>query len=163
MLMDASANLRSLVDFLSSVEIFSGFTRDELERLAEHTESRFFQFGETVCNAAEPAEGLFVIKSGSVRIFTEERGKEVSMGMRKEREVFAEIAMLRDYRHESSVRASAKTELLFIPRKVIAPILAENAAAQAFVTSYVAISSAGGFVARLFDLRGKVSKSELEE
>jgi ATP-binding cassette subfamily B protein len=161
--MDASANLRSLVDFLSSVEIFSGFTRDELERLAEHTESRFFQFGETVCNAAEPAEGLFVIKSGSVRIFTEERGKEVSMGMRKEREVFAEIAMLRDYRHESSVRASAKTELLFIPRKVIAPILAENAAAQAFVTSYVAISSAGGFVARLFDLRGKVSKSELEE
>lgn len=163
MLMDASANLRSLVDFLSSVEIFSGFTRDDLERLAEHTESRFFQFGETVCNASEPADGLFVIKSGSVRIFTEERGKEVSMGMRKEREVFAEIAMLRDYRHESSVRASAKTELLFIPRKVIAPILADNAAAQAFVTSYVAISSAGGFVARLFDLRGKVSKSELEE
>ncbi|MGZ4787958.1 MAG: peptidase domain-containing ABC transporter [Terriglobales bacterium] len=163
MLMDASANLRALVDFLSSVEIFSGFARDDLERLAEHTESRFFQFGETVCNASEPADGLFVIKSGSVRIFTEERGKEVSMGMRKERDVFAEIAMLRDYRHESSVRASAKTELLFIPRKVIAPILAENAAAQAFVTSYVAISSAGGFVARLFDLRGKVSKSELEE
>jgi subfamily B ATP-binding cassette protein HlyB/CyaB len=163
MLMDTSANLQALVDFLSSVEIFSGFARDDLEKLAQHTESRFFQFGETVCNASEPADGLFVIKSGSVRIFTEERGKEVSMGMRKERDVFAEIAMLRDYRHESSVRASAKTELLFIPRKVIAPILAENAAAQAFVTSYVAISSAGGFVARLFDLRGKVSKSELEE
>jgi subfamily B ATP-binding cassette protein HlyB/CyaB len=163
MLMDASASLRGLVDFLSSVEIFSGFAREDLERLAEHTESRSFVFGETVCNAGEPAEGLFVIKSGSVRIFTEERGKEVSMGTRKERDVFAEIAMLRDYRHESSVRASAKTELLFIPRNVIAPILAQNAAAQAFVTSYVAISSAGGFVARLFDLRGKVSKSELEE
>ena len=162
--MDAPSHPQSTIaDFLSSVEILSPFTRDELERLAEHAESRFFSFGDTVCNAGDPADGLLVIKSGSVRIFTVEHGKEISMGVRKEREVFAELAMLRDYRHESSVRASAKTELLFLPRKAIEPILAQNRAAQDFVASYVAISSAGGLVARLFDLRGKVNKSELEE
>ncbi len=154
---------RSLADFLASVEVLSPFTRAELERLAEYAESRFLSFGETVCNAGEPADGLFVIKSGSVRIFTEEHGKEISMGVRKERDVFAEIAMLREHWHESSLRASVKSELLFIPRKIILPIIASNAAAQAFITSYVAISSAGGFVSRLFDLRGKVNKSELEE
>lgn len=161
--MDAPPNLQSLADFLSSVEILSPFTRDELERLAEHAQSRFFSFGDTVCNAGELADGLLVIKSGSVRIFAEEHGKEISMGVRKEREVVADMAMLRDYRHEASVRASAKTELLFIPRKAIEPIISQNPAAQAFVTSYVAISSAGGFVARLFDLRGKVNKAEMEE
>jgi subfamily B ATP-binding cassette protein HlyB/CyaB len=161
--MDAPAKPPSLTDFLSSVEILSPFKRDELERLAEHAESRFFSFGDTVCNAGDPADGLYVVKSGSVRIFTEDHGKEISMGVRKEREVFAEIAMLRDYRHESSVRASAKTELLFIPRKAIEPVISRNPAAQDFVTSYLAISSAGGVVARLFDLRGKVNKSELEE
>jgi ATP-binding cassette subfamily B protein len=161
--MNMASSDRSLADFLASVEVLSPFTRPELERLAAHAESRFFSFGETVCNAGDQAEGLFVIKSGSVRIFTEEHGKEISMGVRKERDVFAEIAMLREYGHESSVRASVKSELLFIPRKVILPIIAGNAAAQAFITSYVAISSAGGFVARLFDLRGKVSKTELEE
>jgi ATP-binding cassette subfamily B protein len=161
--MNAPSNLAALADFLASVEILSPFARAELERLAQHAESRFFSFGETVCNAGEPADGLFVIKSGSVRIFTEEHGKEISMGVRKARDVFAEIAMLREHGHESSVRASVKSELLFIPRKVILPIIARNAAAQAFITSYVAIDSAGGFVARLFDLRGKVSKSELEE
>jgi ATP-binding cassette subfamily B protein len=161
--MDAPAKPPSLTDFLSSVEILSPFKRDELDRLAEHAESRFFAFGDTVCNAGDPADGLYVVKSGSVRIFTEDHGKEISMGVRKEREVFAEIAMLRDYRHESSVRASAKTELLFIPRKAIEPVIARNLAAQDFVTSYLAISSAGGVVARLFDLRGKVNKSELEE
>ncbi|HEV7619023.1 MAG TPA: peptidase domain-containing ABC transporter [Burkholderiaceae bacterium] len=160
---DAQPKLQSLTDFLSSVEILSPFTRDELERLAEHAESRFFSFGDAICNAGDPADGLFVIKSGSVRIFTEEHGKEISMGVRKAREVFADIAMLREYRHESSVRASVKTELLFIPRTAIEPIISQNAAAYAFVTSYVAISSAGGFVARLFDLRGKVNKSELED
>ena len=161
--MDAAANLQSLADFLSSVEILSPFARDELERLAEQAQSRFYSFGDTVCNAGEPADGLLVIKSGSVRIFAEEQGKEISMGVRKEREVVAEMAMLRDYGHEASVRASAKTELLFIPRTAIEPIIARNPAAQTFVTSYVAISSAGGFVARLFDLRGKVNKVELEE
>ncbi|MDB5772099.1 MAG: cyclic nucleotide-binding protein, partial [Burkholderia sp.] len=134
-----------------------------LEQLAGHAESRFFSFGDTVCNAGEPADGLYVVKSGSVRIFTEDQGKEISMGVRKEREVFAEIAMLRDYRHESSVRASAKTELLFIPRGVIEPVVSRNPAAMGFVTSYLAISSAGGVVARLFDLRGKVNKNELED
>ncbi|QYD71274.1 peptidase domain-containing ABC transporter [Paraburkholderia edwinii] len=153
----------STADFLASVEILSPFSRDEIERLAAQAQSRFYTFGETVCNAGDPADGLFVIKSGSVRIFTDEHGKEISMGVRKQGEIFGEIAMLRAYVHESSVRASAKTELLFIPHAAIEPVIVANQAAHAFVASYVAINSAGGFVAQLFDLRGKLNKTELEE
>jgi ATP-binding cassette subfamily B protein len=160
--MDAPAT-PSLPEFLSSVEILSPFSREELEELARHAESRFHAFGDTVCNAGDPAEGLFVVRSGSVRLFTEERGKEISMGVRKAGEVFADLAMLRECQHESSVRASVKTELLFIPRAAIEPLIARNQDALAFVTSYVAIHSAGGFVTRLFDLRGKVDKSDIEE
>jgi ATP-binding cassette subfamily B protein len=116
-----------------------------------------------VCNAGEPADGLWVIKSGAVRVFTEERDKEISMGVRKERDVLAEIAMLRSCRHEFSVRASTKTELLFIRRESFTPIISRNASAREFITNYIAVSSAGGFVARLFDLRGRVSKGELDE
>jgi ATP-binding cassette subfamily B protein len=161
--MDALPKLDSLADFLSSVELLSPFTREELERLAAQSQSRFLAFGETVCTAGEPAEGVFVIRSGSVRVFADEHGKEISLGVRKAGEVVAEMAMLREYRHEFSARASAKTELLFIPRKATEAIIAQNPAAQTFVTSYVAIGSAGGVVARLFDLRGKVDKRELEE
>jgi ATP-binding cassette subfamily B protein len=161
--MDAPQTTPSIADFLSTVEILSPFTREELERIAEHVQSRFHSFGETVCNVGDRAEGLYVIKSGSVRIFTEEHGKEISMGVRKTGEVFADIAMLRAYVHESSVRSSGKTELLFIPRTAIEPVIAGNQAALAFVASYVAINSAGGFVAQLFDLRGKLNKEELEE
>ncbi|MBP0595200.1 peptidase domain-containing ABC transporter [Paraburkholderia sp. LEh10] len=161
--MDAPQTTPSIADFLSTVEILSPFTREELERLVEHVQSRFYSFGETVCNVGDPADGLYVIKSGSVRIFTEEHGKEISMGVRKTGEVFADIAMLRAYVHESSVRSSGKTELLFIPRAAIEPIITGNQAALAFVASYVAINSAGGFVAQLFDLRGKLNKEELEE
>ena len=161
--MDSIAQQQSPADFLSSVEILSAFTGDELERLAAAIQPRFFAFGDSVCSAGDPADGLFVIKSGSVRVFGEEHGKETSMGVRKAGEVFAEIAMLRSYRHELSARAALKTELWFIPRAAIEAVIAQNPAALDFVSNYVAISSAGGLVARLFDLRGKVSKTELEE
>ena len=152
-----------LVEFLGSVELFSCFNDKNLKELSDQAELRSYDFGDTVYNTGDPGDGLYVIKSGSVRIFTEELGKEVSMGVRKQGEVFSEIAMLRDYPQESSVRSSSKTELLFFPRSVFAPLLEKNKEAQAFVTSYVAINSAGGFVSKLFNLRGKVKKGEVEE
>lgn len=161
--METSQQQQSPAEFLSSVDILSPFTREELERLASAAEVRFHAFGDTICKAGEPADGLYVIRSGSVRVFSEDHGKEVSTGVRKAGEVFGELAMLRDARHELSARASLKTELWFIPRRAIEPVIARNPVALDFVTSYVAISSAGGLVARLFDLRGKVSKEELEE
>lgn len=161
--MDVLQKQESPASFLASVEILAPFTPDEIALLADHAQVRFHVFGETVCQSGDIADGLYVIRAGSVRIFVEENGKEVSMGVKRERETFADIAMLREVRHEASVRSSGKTELLFIPREVIEPIVAKNPAALAFVTSYVAIGSAGGFVAKLFDLRGKIDKAELEE
>lgn len=153
----------SLKAFLGSVEFFSAFTPGDLEEIMAAVKTRHFEFGDTVCNAGDPSDGLYVIRKGAVRIFTEEQGKEISMGVRKEREVFGEIAVLRRYRHESSVRASAKTELLFFPHEAFEKVLSRNSDAQGFVANYVAINTAGGFVTRLFDLRRKVKGNELEE
>lgn len=161
--MDPLSQAHPVAEFLSTVEILSPFTPEELERLADAAESRFYAFGDTICKAGEAAAGLYVIRSGSVRVFSDEHGKEASMGVRKAGEVFAEIAMLREHPHEVSARASVKTELLFIARSAFEPVLARNPVALQFISNYVAISSAGGLVARLFDLRGKVSQSELEE
>src|SRR5262245_39106113 len=161
--MSATMSDQGVLEFLASVGIFSSFTRKEVEDIAAKSESRFFDFGDTVYNAGDPAEGLFVIRTGAVRIFTEEQGKEISMGVRRQGEVFAEMAALREVPHESSVRASSKTELIFVPRAALAPILARNQAARSYLASFVALSSVGGFVARLFNLRGKVDKAEIEE
>ena len=91
-------NAPSHADFLASVDLFSAFTRDQIDRLSECAQSRFLAFGDTVCSAGEAAEGLFVVKSGSIRVFAEEAGKEISMGVRKAGDVFAEIVMLREHR-----------------------------------------------------------------
>jgi ATP-binding cassette, subfamily B, bacterial HlyB/CyaB len=154
---------QSPAEFLASVDLLSALTRGDIERLAEGAESRLFKFGDTVCTAGETAEGLFIVKSGSIRVFATDGDKETSLGVRKAGEVFGEMVVLRDYQHEWSARSSGKSELLFIPRSVITPILAGNPTARAFIAGRVAISSAGGLISHLFDLKSKVDKSELEE
>ena len=153
----------TLINFLASVELFSAFQQEELEKVAANIEIKAYDFGDTIFNAGTVSNGLYVIQSGTVRLFTQVQGKEISMGVRKEGEVFAELSILRSNRHDYSARASAKTKVLFIPGDVLAEILRQNQDAERFIKSYVAISTAGGFVSRLFDLRRKVEKDELEE
>jgi subfamily B ATP-binding cassette protein HlyB/CyaB len=154
---------QSSAAFLAGVEILSVFPPDALERLAAAAEVSTYAFGDAICRAGDPAAGLYVIRSGSVRVFSEEHGKETSMGVRKAGEAFAEIAILRAHRHELSARAALKTELWCIPRSAFEPVLADHPEALGFINDHVALSSAGGLVARLFELRGKVSKPELDD
>jgi subfamily B ATP-binding cassette protein HlyB/CyaB len=155
--------IQSRVEFLASVDLLSVLTRTAIERLAESAESRPLGFGDPVCTAGEAVAGLFIVKSGSIRVFASDGEKETSLGVRKSGEVLGELVMLRECQHEWSARASGKTELLFIPRSVIGPIVAASPTARAFVADRVAISSAGGLISHLFDLKSKIDKSELEE
>ena len=156
-------DIQSRIELLGSVDLLSVLTPIEIKRLAESAQPRLLAFGDNVCTAGEEAEGLIIVKSGSIRVFAAHGEKEVSLGSRKAGEVLGEMVMLREYRHEWSARASAKSELLFIPRSVIGPIIAGNSAAYAFISSRVVINSAGSLISHLFDLKSKVDKSELEQ
>jgi ATP-binding cassette, subfamily B, bacterial HlyB/CyaB len=155
--------IESRVQFLASVELLSALSPEEIKRLAESAQPRVLAFGDTVCTAGEEAQGMLIVRSGSIRVFAVHGEKEVSLGLRKTGEVLGEMVMLREYRHEWSARASAKSELLFIPRSVIGPIVAQNSAACALVSSRVVINSAGSLISHLFDLKSKVDTSELEQ
>jgi len=156
-------DIQSRIELLGSVDLLSVLTPIEIKRLAESAQPRLLAFGDNVCTAGEEAEGLIIVKSGSIRVFAAHGEKEVSLGSRKAGEVLGEMVMLREYRHEWSARASAKSELLFIPRSVIGPIIAGNSAAYAFISSRVVINSAGSLISHLFDLKSKVDKGELEQ
>ena len=158
-----SASDDAVAGFLSTIEMFSAFTPQELQQLAMQADSRWFDFGETVFEAGQKCTGVYVIRSGAVRIFSDDQGKEVSVGVRKAGDVLAEIGAIREHKHDTSVRASSRTELLFISREAIAPFLARNKDAAVFLASYTAIRMAGGVVSRLFDLRGKVEQAELAQ
>jgi subfamily B ATP-binding cassette protein HlyB/CyaB len=154
---------KDLVEFLASVELFSVFEKQDLEPLAAQAEVQSYSFGDAIVNQGEASKGLYVIRSGTVRLFAEEQGKQITMAIRKAGEVFAEVTALREYQHECSARASAKTTILLIPREAMFRVLERNESAKSFLSKYATINMAGGFVTKLFDLRQKLERKELEE
>lgn len=156
--MENNTNTESLGD----IEMFSAFRPEERNRLIAQSESKWYELGDIICNAGDPCDGVYVVRSGMVRLFAEIQGKETSIGLRKAGDVFAEIGALREQLHDYSARASAKTEILTIPRRAIAVLLEQNKDAASFVSRYAAIRTAGSVINRLFDLKGKVDSTELE-
>lgn len=160
---DTLVSQDATTQFLATVELFSVFTGEELSQLASQAESKWYGFGDTIFEVNDLSAGIYVIRTGTTRLFASEEGKERSLGVRKEGDVLDELGALREYKYDYSARASAKTELLFIPREVMAPVLSQNKAASQFISNYAAIRAAGGIVNRLFDLKGKVEQGELEQ
>jgi ATP-binding cassette subfamily B protein len=159
---DAVSNT-TLAESLGHAEILSVFSPDELEQIAAQAERLTYDLGDTIFNAGEPGTGLFVVLSGSVRVFNDENGKEISIGVRREGDAIAEIAALGEYHHESSARASAKTELIFIPRTAIASLLSANRNAKSFIARCAMINATGGFVRSVLGLQGKVERDKWED
>ena len=153
----------NLAEFLASVELLSALSAEELSRLAGQASVTEHGFGDTLFEAGDEADGLYVVKSGIIRLFKQEGGKEISVGLRKEEQTFSELAVLREHRHEYSARASGEAELLRIPRRALKEVLGRSPEAASFVTNYVAINSAGGLMSQLFDLRKRVNQDELED
>ncbi|MDX1604716.1 MAG: peptidase domain-containing ABC transporter [Candidatus Competibacterales bacterium] len=155
--------MSDLVEFLAGVEPFAAFSPSELERLADGAELTRHDFGDTLFQAGDAAPGLYVVKSGSVRLLITAGGKETSVGVRKAGEILAEAAALREQPQEFTARASGKTELICIPRQIIGPILERNKDATSLLSRYASINAAGGFISGLFDLRGKAAREELTD
>ena len=150
-----------LLETLAGIELLAPIGRDDLEYLAERAEIQAHDLGDTIFTAGEPGLGLYIVKSGTVRLLATESGKDISIGIRRAGELLAETAALRNYRFEFTARASGKTELVFVPRDAIAVVLARHPVVGGLLARQASINAAGGFISQLFQLRGKVDKDEL--
>ncbi len=150
-----------LLETLAGIELLAPIGRSDLEHLAARAEIQTYDLGDTIFTAGEPGLGLYIVKSGMVRLLATEGGKDISIGIRRAGELLAETAALRDYRFEFTARASGKTELVFVPRDVIASTLARHPVVGGLLARQASINAAGGFISQLFQLRGKVDKDEL--
>ena len=150
-----------LLETLAGIELLAPIGRGDLEYLAARAEIQTYDLGDTIFTAGEPGLGLYIVKSGMVRLLATEGGKDISIGIRRAGELLAETAALRDHRFEFTARASGKTELMFVPRDVIASTLARHPVVGGLLARQASINAAGGFISQLFQLRGKVDKDEL--
>ena len=95
---------------LQQVEIFRGLSQAELDALMASSTSRSFPKNTVVIHENDPADSLFVIESGKVKVYcSDKNGKEYIMNTLGPGDYFGELALLDDDRRSASVRTLEKS------------------------------------------------------
>lgn len=85
---------------LQSVSLFQSLDETGLQALAGRARQRQLPAGRLVFKEGEPADSMYVVLAGSVKIFLESGGKETLLDTKKAGEYFGE--MMLDYRPRSA-------------------------------------------------------------
>lgn len=102
---------------LAQVDIFSALDKKELQILANSCQERSYSAGTTIMAQGDTGVGLYVIKSGKVRITqasNPDRAEE-EIGAAGPGEVLGEMALLDDLPRSASVVAVEDVQALLLP------------------------------------------------
>ena len=99
-------------DSLSRIPLFKRLTPEELEQLAEEVDQVQFDADETIFNEQDKGDALYVVESGSVRIWVlDEDVKPVTLAELKPGEFFGELAVLDRGPRSTNATAIVETAL----------------------------------------------------
>jgi CRP/FNR family cyclic AMP-dependent transcriptional regulator len=100
---------------LQRVELFRGLSSEELETLSSSSSSRSFPKNTVVIHENDPADSLFIIETGKVKVYcSDKNGKEFIMNTQAEGDYFGELALLDDSTRSASVRTVEKSSFCII-------------------------------------------------
>ncbi len=100
---------------LQQVEIFRGLAAEELNALVASSTSRSFPKNTVVIHENDPADSLFVIESGKVKVYcSDKNGKEFIMNTQAAVDYFCELARLEYSTRSASVRTVEKSSFCII-------------------------------------------------
>jgi uncharacterized membrane protein len=110
--MPTDSPLSHEAESLKRVSLFKRLEADELENLAAAVDQVNYKSGETIFNESDRGDALYVIDSGSVRIWVlDEDIKPVTLAELKEGDFFGELAVLDRGPRSTNATAIDDTEL----------------------------------------------------
>ena len=115
------------LDFLKSIPYFAGLSTAELEAISRRIFKKTAERGEVIVLEGEPAEALFFVNSGAVKVFkTSVEGKEQILNIVRPGESFNEVSILDDGPNPSSAQAMGPVVLYGIRKSELKVILQEH-------------------------------------
>lgn len=112
---------------LARASLFSGLSADQLSRVAAITRPVRIAAGATLFSEGDPADGLYCVVEGVVRIFlTNPDGRELTITLCEEGEVIGEVALLDGLSRSANAAALTDGTLLFVGRRVFLELFDEE-------------------------------------
>ncbi|HEY6986124.1 MAG TPA: DUF1003 domain-containing protein [Rhodanobacteraceae bacterium] len=145
---------------LAEVELFEHLNDDDRATLAGVIDLRSLAAGETLFQAGEPGESLYVVRAGEVELFIRDTaGQRIALAIVGSGEVFGELALLDRSPRTATAVALAETELLELDRDDLLLLFKTSPAAA------LRLLAAMGRMTRKADelLKSRVSRNANEE
>jgi CRP/FNR family transcriptional regulator len=115
---DGVMSLERRMDVLAKSAWFQNLPENALAGLAAQGRERKLQRGQILFTANEPAEGLYVVLSGSVRAFRENvDGREQTIHVESVGGILAEVPVFDGGPYPSTTMAEEDSELLFLAKE----------------------------------------------
>ena len=124
----------SCVDFLRSSPFFATLCADEIERIEKEIIELSFRKGEVLFLEGESCRGLYVIKSGQIRVFkSSPEGREQVLLIAKPGDSFNDVPVFDGGPNPASSSALEPSTVYIIPRETLISLVADCPAAQAII------------------------------
>ena len=121
--------MQQTVEFLSKVDLFKDLKGVALERLASQLRLVTLSEGDIVFREDEPADGLYIIKSGMAKVTkwaTESEGVAAVLSILRQGNSFGEIGLIDGLPRSAGVSAMGPVECYFLPRGEFLAALEDN-------------------------------------
>ena len=104
-------------DTLSHVDLFANLNKKELQAIAKACQERRYSAGTTIVSQGDSGVGLYIIKSGKVRIThtSNTAGTEEELGTAGAGEVLGEMSLLDDLPRSATISAIDDVTALLLP------------------------------------------------
>lgn len=115
------------LELLKNVAYFSGLSDAELEAIRKHTFEKSVDKGETVVYEGEPAEALYFVAAGVLKIFkTSAEGKEQILLLVRPGDSFNDVPVFASGQNLTSAEAMMPVTLYEIRKSNFSEVLKEN-------------------------------------
>ena len=126
-------------DFLKSIPYFSPLSSGEVESIRRQTLELSFSSGEILFLEGEPCRGLYLVRSGKIRIFkTSREGREQVLRIAKRGESFNDVPIFDGGPNPASASALEPSGVYLFPKEAILSLFASCPQALAFLKVFAA-------------------------
>ena len=111
-------------EFLAQSQVFKELPKDALDAIAGAVDSLVVSRNSIVLRQGDPGECLYIIRSGSVRIFRRnEEGMHLDISIKGPGETFGEMALLTGEPRSADVEALVETHLMVLSKNQLDQIM----------------------------------------
>ena len=124
----------TILDFLKSFPYFAALTPQEVSRVEKDVTELSFDKGEFIIMQGEDCKGLYVIKSGQVRIFmSSPEGREQVLLIAKPGDSFNDVPVFDGGQNPANAEAMEATVVYLVPKATIRALVTGSPTAMAVI------------------------------